>query len=234
MQPSNSLIPLTWNEVMRPMFESPGFQRTQDFVKFLYNQKSPIIYPSQEDIYKAFKLTPFNSVHTVIIGQDPYHNGNADGLAFSCKNQISPSLKKIFERVDYETRPAFGKVPDYDFTQINLERWATQGIFLLNTFLTVEANKPNSHSEIGWHHVTKYAVTALAKYSTRITFLLWGNFAQSNFYNAIYKYALSNNHMIVKAEHPAAAAYANREWYSNHCFGIANARLKMINKKLIW
>ena len=153
-----------------------------------------IIYPRQKDIFNAFKLTHFEATKVVIIGQDPYHGPNqAHGLSFSVPKGIPlpPSLRNIYKEL---CRDLGISTPSHGC----LEHWAKQGVLLLNTSLTVEAHKPQSHAKIGWQQFTNNIIKSLNQHPHGIVYLLWGNFAQS-------KATLIDpkKHQILKAAHPA-------------------------------
>ena len=147
----------------------------QYFSTFFYESgkifQSQTVYPPQEEVFTAFALTPPESVRVVILGQDPYHEpGQAHGLAFSVKDgtRLPPSLKNIYKELQADLGvepPASG----------DLTRWAQQGVFLLNTVLTVEAGRANSHKDLGWQEFTDAVVAAVAKLPQPVAFLLWGS-----------------------------------------------------------
>lgn len=166
-------------------------------------RKEKVIYPDDEDVFKIFKL-PLDQVKVVIIGQDPYFNGNADGIAFSCKKDYSPSLKQILFAMKNDVQPVNPS------PQMNLNYLVEQGVFLYNPILTVEEGKPLSHENIGWKDFSIKVFNALNRVDDLI-WLLWGKKAQE--FNA-RSYNLS--HHILQAEHPAAAARNNRLWTVNH------------------
>jgi len=152
------------------------------------------IYPAKENIFKAFNSTEFENIIVVIIGQDPYHNvGQANGLCFSvpATTKIPPSLVNIFKELVADCNI---KMP----THGNLEMWAKQGVFLLNSILTVQAHAPASHNKIGWQQFTDNAISTISANLNGVVFLLWGNYAQQ-------KAALINTekHHILKAAHPS-------------------------------
>ncbi|XRX42471.1 MAG: uracil-DNA glycosylase [Buchnera aphidicola (Eriosoma harunire)] len=163
---------------------------------FILNErKYKIIYPKQSEIFRAFSLTPFHIIKVVILGQDPYHQVNqANGLAFSVHKgiQIPPSLVNIYKEVyDDLSLPYVNK-------HGSLENWAKQGVFLLNTILTVEHGKPRSHEHIGWKIFTNQIIQCINRYHVGIVFLLWGRSAVS------MKYLIDiNKHYILTAPHPS-------------------------------
>lgn len=154
-----------------------------------------VIYPPAKQIFNAFNLTPFDKVKVVILGQDPYHGkGQAHGLSFSVPNGINPppSLVNIFKEIESDLGVKISK------TNGNLESWARQGVLLLNAILTVRANNPASHRNLGWEKLTNAAIKALSDKREHLVFLLWGKFAQEkeSLINA-------NKHLVLKAPHPS-------------------------------
>lgn len=155
-----------------------------------------VIYPPAKQIFNAFNLTPFDKVKVVILGQDPYHSkGQAHGLSFSVPNGVNPppSLVNIFKEIesDLAVSPPSG-------ANGNLENWAKQGVLLLNAILTVRANSPASHRNLGWEKFTNAVIKTLSDKKEHIVFLLWGKFAQEK-ENLID----TSKHLILKAPHPS-------------------------------
>ncbi|MDB2359547.1 uracil-DNA glycosylase [Alphaproteobacteria bacterium] len=182
-----------------------------------------IFYPRGEQIFNAFNLTPFDKVKVVILGQDPYHGPNqAHGLCFSVPNSVKPppSLVNIFKELQSDIgkkiNPGNG----------NLEHWAEQGVFLLNTTLTVEQSKPLSHQNYGWGEFTDKVISIINNHLENIVFILWGAFAQSK-KNLID----SNKHLILTAPHPSPLS-AHRGFFGSKPFSQTNTFLqsKQIDK----
>lgn len=154
-----------------------------------------VVYPPAKQIFNAFNLTPFDKVKVVILGQDPYHSkGQAHGLSFSVPDGVNPppSLVNIFKEIENDLGVKISKANG------NLESWTKQGVLLLNAILTVRANSPASHRDLGWEKLTNAAIKALSDKKENIVFLLWGKFAQE-------KESLidSEKHIILKAPHPS-------------------------------
>jgi uracil-DNA glycosylase len=219
----------TWFTVLGMNLYSNSFNQLGNFLA--EERRYKIIYPEPEEYFKAFKLTPFNKVKVVILGQDPYPNGEADGLAFSVKEdsnviKIPPSLKAIFEEIEQDVYGGFRVEQDW-----NLERWAEQGVLLLNTVLTVEKRKPKSHSWKGWEEFTKIVVKKLSEdYTNRKVFLLWGNDAKA--YSNIID---EGTHLVLKSGHPATKYYDNDMWTGNKHFSQTNAFLREQKKgTILW
>ncbi|HOU47455.1 MAG TPA: uracil-DNA glycosylase [Chitinophagales bacterium] len=184
----------SWKQILTEQFEQPYFLELQQFLQLEKNQ-GKIIYPPSAFVFNAFNSSPFNKVRVVILGQDPYHGiGQAHGLCFSVPSEIKklpPSLKNIYKELQNDV--GF-KIPNHG----NLQKWTTQGVFLLNAILTVEANTPASHQKRGWEQFTNAVIKKLSEQREGLIFLLWGNFAQQ-------KTTLidTQKHIILKAPHPS-------------------------------
>lgn len=212
----------SWKRELKEEFDKPYFEHIVNFLK-QEKMAGKTIYPSGKHIFNAFNFTPFDNVTVVIIGQDPYHNpGQAHGLCFSVADKIAPppSLVNIFkeQQTDLEIPiPVTG----------NLEKWAKQGVLLLNASLTVEENKPMSHSNIGWHTFTDEVIRHISDHKKNVIFLLWGKFAQN-------KAALidESRHKILKAAHPSPLSAYNGFFGCGH-FSKTNHWLREQGKKPI-
>ena len=210
-----------WYEVLKKEFESSYFAEMK---KILIEEKRQyIVFPPSQQIFNAFNLTPFNNVKVVILGQDPYHNdGQAHGLAFSVPDNIQkpPSLINIFKELNQDLGLP---IP----THGNLEKWAKEGVLLLNASLTVRAHMAASHAKIGWQHFTDAAIKALSKHKENIVFILWGNYA-------IAKENLidHNKHLILKTVHPSPLS-ASRGFFGCKHFSKTNEYLIKNNIKPI-
>lgn len=185
-----------WKEVLKEEFEKDYFK---NLVEYLHREKreGKVIYPPGPLIFNAFKLTPFNEVKVVIIGQDPYHApGQAHGLSFSVPAGVPPppSLKTIYQEIENDLHIELHK-------NGNLEGWARQGVFLLNASLTVRAGAPTSHSNIGWIEFTDAVIKAISDRKQGVVFLLWGNYAKG-------KRSLidQSKHYVLEAAHPSPLA----------------------------
>lgn len=164
--------------------------------KFLKEQtaKGTIIFPSAQNIFRAFCLTNIDTLKAVVLGQDPYHQpGQADGLAFSVPQgqKTPPSLRNIFK----EIARSEGQLP----SSTDLTHWASQGVLLLNTSLTVNRNEPASHAKAGWEAFTTEVIRVLSQKRSHLVFLLWGSFAEK----FEKKIALGREHLILKTSHPS-------------------------------
>lgn len=185
-----------WGEALKDEFDKPYFRQLSEF---LHSQKKQgvTIYPKGGDIFNAFSLTPPDKVKAVIIGQDPYHGpGQAHGLSFSVPDGVTPppSLKNIFKEIESDLGIRMSGSG-------NLEKWARQGVLMLNSSLTVQAGMPASHSKIGWEYFTDAVISYLSANRKGIVFLLWGNYARS-------KRSLidASRHYILEAAHPSPLA----------------------------
>lgn len=207
-----------WDSVLADEFKKDYFLEIKDFVDEEYELKT--VYPPYEEIFNAFKLTPLSEVKVVILGQDPYHEpGQAHGLAFSTPEgrPIPRSLKNIFKEINEEY--------DYPVPESGcLESWAKQGVFLLNTVLTVEKGNANSHSKCGWQTFTDNVIKILDGQAQPIVFLLWGKQAEKK------KELINNpNHLVLVTSHPSPFS-ARRGFFGSNHFKLTNEFLKE-NKK---
>ena len=210
-----------WDNVLKDEFEKDYFIKIRKFVDSEYETKT--IYPPYDEIFNAFKLTALNDVKVVILGQDPYHEaGQAHGLAFSTPEgrPIPRSLKNIFKEINAEY--------DYPIPESGcLESWAKQGVFLLNTVLTVEDGNANSHSKCGWQTFTDNVIKILNQQSQPIVFMLWGKQAEKK------KELITNtNHLVLITSHPSPFS-ARRGFFGSDHFRLANEFLNKNNKEEI-
>ena len=211
----------SWHQVLAQEFQKEYFKKLISYVKEEYANHQ--VFPPGSLIFNAFEKTPFDQVKVVLIGQDPYHGpGQAHGLAFSVQDgtAIPPSLRNIFK----ELKDDVGKeIPKSG----NLERWAVQGVLLLNATLTVRANSPGSHQKKGWEEFTDAAIKKLSEQKEGLVFILWGAFAQK-------KAALINGqkHHILTAAHPSPFA-ADRGFFGCRHFSKTNEYLKAQGQKEI-
>lgn len=189
-------IEASWKEVLKEEFEKEYFA---SLAQFLHREKreGKIIYPPGPLIFNAFRLTPFDRVKVVILGQDPYHGkGQAHGLSFSVPDGIPmpPSLLNIYKEIENDLGHPVNRTAC-------LERWASQGVFLLNAALTVRAGAPASHSSIGWQNFTDAVIKTISAKKENVVFLLWGNFARSK------KHLIdTDRHLVLEAAHPSPLA----------------------------
>lgn len=203
-------IEKTWKSALENEFEKDYFLKLTDFVRKEYQQQT--IFPEGKLIFNAFEHCPFDKVKVVILGQDPYHEpGQAHGLCFSVQQGVSfpPSLQNIFK----EIRADEGYEPLKDG---NLERWANQGVLLLNATLTVRAHQAGSHQNKGWESFTDAAIHRLAESRTGLVFLLWGSYAQKK-----GDFIDPKKHLVLKSVHPSPLS-AHRGFFGNHHFSLTN------------
>ncbi len=200
----------SWKAHLEEEFRKPYFEKLTDFVRREYAEKK--VYPPARLIFSAFDHCPFNEVKVVIVGQDPYHEpGQAHGLCFSVTDKVAipPSLQNIYKEIHSD----LGKpVP----VSGNLERWATQGVLLLNATLTVQAHRAGSHQGKGWETFTDAAIRHLAREREHLVFMLWGAYAQHKGESID-----ANRHLILKSSHPSPLA-AHRGFFGNKHFSKAN------------
>ena len=204
----------SWKKVLEPEFQKDYFKQLSNEVREAY-LNGPV-YPPPKEVFNAFTLCPFDEVKVVILGQDPYHGpGQAHGLSFSVKDGVKtpPSLKNMYKEIQAD----LGKdIPESG----NLERWAKQGVLLLNATLTVLPGQPGSHQGKGWEEFTDATIEAISKEKEHVVFLLWGNFARS-------KAGLidSSKHCILESPHPSPFSAHNGFFGSKH-FSKTNEYLK--------
>lgn len=211
----------SWKEKLQDEFEKPYFRELIDFVKEEY--KNHTVYPPGRLIFNAFNHCSFEEVKVVIIGQDPYHNPEqANGMAFSVAEgaRVPPSLKNIYKEVSDEFNKS---IPESG----SLERWADQGVLLLNATLTVRANSPGSHQKKGWEEFTDAVIKKVSDEKEHIVFMLWGAYAQKK--GSIID---ETKHLVLKSAHPSPFA-ANRGFFGNNHFIKANEYLKDKGKEPI-
>lgn len=205
------------NDWLKPLsveFRKPYYAELYQTIKQEYNTRE--VFPSPDDIFNAFELTPLSKVKVVILGQDPYHNvGQAHGLCFSVKPEVEipPSLVNIYREL-HDDLGCY--IPNNGY----LVKWAKQGVLLLNTVLTVQAHRANSHRGIGWEEFTDAAIRAVNEEDRPIVFILWGRPAQM-------KAGMLNNpkHLILKAPHPSPLS-ADRGFFGSRPFSQTNAFLE--------
>jgi len=214
-------IASAWKSLLSDEFQKPYFHDLTAFVKKEY--KTQTIYPRGLDIFKAFDRCDYSQVKVVIIGQDPYHGpGQANGLCFSVSDGIRPppSLLNIFK----EIRNDLGKpIP----ASGDLERWAQQGVLLLNATLTVKANAPGSHQHRGWETFTDAVIKKISDEKEGIVFLLWGAYAQKK-----GEIIDRNKHLVLMSAHPSPFS-ADRGFFGCKHFSKTNAYLKSKGKEEI-
>jgi len=207
----------SWKKALEPEFEKSYFVSLTENVRNLYHHRKGLIFPKGNQIFRAFDLCPFEELKVVILGQDPYPTkGHAHGLCFSVEPDVKPfpkSLNNIFKEIQEDVGKPF---PENG----NLERWAQQGVLLLNTVLTVEEGKPDSHKGIGWERFTDAVISTINEQKENVVFLLWG-------LKAMHKAEMidANKHLILTAVHPSPLS-AHRGFFGSKHFSKTNDYLK--------
>ena len=209
-------LPFSWSKILESEIEKPYFGELLENVASEYENN--ICFPPAEKIFAAFQHCTFDDVKIVIIGQDPYHGiGEANGLCFSVNDsvRVPPSLRNIFREIN----------DDFDRIILpnsgNLERWAQQGILLLNNTLTVRKDQPNSNKHLDWTIFTDAVIEVIATHKQNIVFMLWGNFAikKGNKIDV-------SKHLVLTSGHPSPMSSNQGKWFGNKHFSLANAYLK--------
>lgn len=210
----------TWQALLATEFQKPYFVELMQQVEQEYTNTT--CFPPKELIFSAFEQFDFQDTKVVIIGQDPYHGiGEANGLCFSVNDglAIPPSLKNIFTEINTEyDRILFP-------TSGNLERWAKQGVLLLNAGLTVRKDEANSHKHLKWNVFTDAVIDLINQKSENVVFLLWGSFAQKK-----GKLINREKHLVLESGHPSPLSANRGMWFGNNHFRLTNEYLKMKEK----
>ena len=206
-------IEQSWKDALGSEFDKPYFA---SLVRFLHNEKAEgrRIFPPGSQIFKAFELTPVGDVKVVILGQDPYHGpGQAHGLSFSVPENMPapPSLKNIFKEIETDLGVRMSGYP-------NLEKWARQGVLLLNAVLTVRSGEAASHSKVGWQEFTDAVIKYISAECEGVVFMLWGNFAKTK-----SELIDHSRHCVLEAAHPSPLARG--AFFGCRHFSKANAYL---------
>lgn len=218
-------IEASWKDALKEEFEKDYFIKLTEFVRNEYRQHT--CYPPGNEIFNAFNLCPLSKVKVVILGQDPYHGeGQAEGLCFSVKTGIAlpPSLINIFKEVkdDIGTRPQIIKdLQGKDMYDGSLRRWAQQGVFLLNTCLSVRQHEAFSHSRQGWESFTDAVIKIISEKQEHVVFMLWGGPARTK-----KKIIDSSKHLVLESVHPSPLSANRGGWFGNHHFSRCNAWLQ--------
>ncbi len=212
----------SWKKPLEHEFGQPYFKGLADFVRREYSQHT--CYPPGKHIFSAFDHSSFEGTKVVIIGQDPYHGPNqANGLCFSVTEGIPhpPSLINIFKEIETDLGKPYPKSG-------NLERWANQGVLLLNATLTVRTHKAGSHQGKGWETFTDHVIKILSNDKEGLVFLLWGGYAKK-------KAALidANKHHILTSGHPSPLSANRGYWFGNRHFSTTNSLLRQMGREPI-
>lgn len=210
-----------WKAILQPEFDMPYFERLTNFVKSEYAAGQ--VFPSGSNIFRAFDKCPFESLKVVIIGQDPYHGeGQANGLCFSVNDGVKfpPSLQNIFQEIHNDMGvpvPMSG----------NLDRWAEQGVLLLNSVLTVKAHLAASHAGKGWEQFTDAVVRIISERKQNLVYMLWGSYAQRK-----GQVVDASQNLVLKSVHPSPLS-AYRGFFGCKHFSQANTYLQSVGKEPI-
>ena len=211
-----------WSQQLDFIFKQDYYQQLLEFLEY-ESEHNKTIYPPQDQIFNAFDLSSFENTKVIILGQDPYHNeGQAHGLSFSVPKGVSipPSLRNIYQEL----------LSDLDITPSqsgNLTHWASQGVLLLNSVLTVEKNSPGSHAKSGWVDFTDTVIDILNEKKQNLVFLLWGAYAQKK-----AELIDQNKHLVLAAAHPSPFS-AHKGFFGCKHFSQTNDYLKMHNQQTI-
>ena len=219
MAATNVQIEPSWKEALQDEFSKPYFGTLINFIK-QEKAEGKTVYPAGSLIFNAYNTTPLDEVKVVILGQDPYHNpGQAMGLSFSVPKGVTPppSLRNIYKEIDDSLDI---KKPNHG----DLTKWAEQGVFLLNSMLTVERNQPGSHKRSGWQYFTDASIKAISDRTEHTVFMLWGAFARK-------KAALidGGKHLVLESAHPSPFS-ADKGFFGNGHFKTANEYLEAHGK----
>lgn len=211
-----------WDKVLNDELNKVYFKNIMNDIDCLYKEKE--IYPIKENIFKAFNITDYDKVKVVILGQDPYHGENeAHGLSFSVLENVKrpPSLTNIFKELESDL--------NIKRNNNNLITWAQEGVFLLNSLLTVEKDKPLSHKHLNWEIFTDEVIKKLNDRESPIVFILWGGYARSK-----KKYITNCKHLIIESAHPSPLS-SYRGFFGSRPFSKTNEFLEKNNiKKVNW
>lgn len=214
----------SWKPYLQEEFEKPYFENLIGFVKDEYKKHE--CFPPGKYIFSAFEWCPFEKLKVVIIGQDPYHGcGQANGLSFSVNDGVThpPSLINIFKEIENDLGLPYPKSG-------NLERWANQGVLLLNATLTVKANQAGSHQNKGWETFTDAVIETISEHKDNVVFLLWGGFAKQK-----AKLINTRKHIILACGHPSPLSANRGYWFGNKHFSETNSLLEQAGlKAIVW
>ena len=218
-------LSLPWRNLLSDEFKADYFIKLQTFVDQQYELYT--CYPPKHQIFNAFNSCSIDDLRIVIIGQDPYHGeGEANGLCFAVNDgvKIPPSLRNIFKEIALDFNTVF------DSESGNLQRWAKQGVLLLNATLTVQKDNPGSHQRQGWETFTDAVIAKINAEKSNVVFLLWGNYAQKKG----AKIDL-NKHYVLTSGHPSPLSANQNKWFGNKHFSKTNDYLESVGKnEIIW
>ena len=217
------MIGNSWDEILKDEYQKDYFKNIAMFINKEYREKT--IFPPKSNILRAFKLSEYDNVKVVILGQDPYHGINeANGLAFSVSKgvRLPPSLQNIYKEL-------YNDLGITVSTNGDLEKWAREGVLLLNSVFTVEKDKPASHKNIGWEQFSDEVIKKVNEKNTPVVFILWGSFAKSK-----AKYITNPIHLVITSPHPSPfSAYSG--FFGSKPFSRTNEFLRKNNiKEIDW
>jgi uracil-DNA glycosylase len=211
-------LPASWMKVIGPELEKPYFKELEQFVD--EERQHHEVYPPEEDVFNAFRATPYDQVKVLLLGQDPYHGpGQAHGMCFSVRPGAPPSLVNMFTELQADLGC---KPPNHG----HLAAWAERGVMLLNAVLTVRARQANSHKDKGWEHFTDAVVWALNDRPQPLVFLLWGAYAQKK-----GKHVDGTRHRVIKAAHPSPLSAA--KFFGSRPYSAVNRALEELGQEPI-
>ncbi|MEZ4855892.1 MAG: uracil-DNA glycosylase [Gelidibacter sp.] len=220
----NVTIHKSWKPHLQNEFDKPYFKDLTTFVKHEYATQT--CFPPGKQIFAAFNWCPLDELKVVIIGQDPYHGiGQANGLCFSVNDGMThpPSLINIFKEIESDLGVPYPKSG-------NLERWAQQGVLLLNATLTVRAHEAGSHQKKGWETFTDAVISTISNQKEKVIFLLWGGFAKQK-----TKHIDVSKHTILATGHPSPLSANRGYWFGNKQFSKTNFLLEQAGEKpIVW
>lgn len=211
-------LPADWHALLADELEKPYFQELEAFLE--QERQQHTIYPAEEDVFSALKLTPYEQVNVLLLGQDPYHNENqAHGLSFSVRPgvKLPPSLRNMYKELQADLGH---DIPNNGY----LVPWAKQGVLMLNAVLTVRANQPNSHKNKGWEKFTDAIISKVNEKSSPVIFVLWGSYAQKK-----EKLIDLERHIVIKSAHPSPLS-ARRGFFGSRPFSTINKALAAAGK----
>lgn len=210
----------SWQAILETEFKKQYFIDLSKAIEQEYQEG--VCFPPKELLFEAFHKCSFEDVKVVIIGQDPYHGfGEANGLCFSVNDgiKIPPSLRNIFREINEDLDSIF--IP----TSGNLQRWASQGVLLLNATLSVKENQAGSHQKLGWETFTDEVIKSITEKKEHLVFLLWGNFATKKGKNID-----RTKHLVLESGHPSPLSANQGKWFGNKHFSKTNSYLKSLGK----
>lgn len=215
-------LPPSWDAVLAEELAKPYFKKLADYVDG--ERRAHQVFPPEDDVFNAFKLTPYDQVSVLLLGQDPYHDdGQAHGLCFSVLPGVAtpPSLVNMYKEA--ATDVAGFEIPQHG----SLASWAKQGILMLNAVLTVRAHEPNSHKSKGWETFTDAVIQKVNERPDRVVFVLWGGYAQKK-----EKLIDGKRHAILKTAHPSPLS-ARAGFFGSKPYSAINAALRAAGKREI-